>query len=73
MGYKWRRGYLARTYRSAVIVDYQFFIGLFAGSLLTFGYVVRTLKRIYHPIIRAQQAALMEYKNARAKPHHEAD
>jgi|TARA_R110000782_G_C14606946_1_gene391710 hypothetical protein len=54
-------------------VDYQFFIGLFAGSLLTFGYVVRALKRIYHPIIRAQQAALMEYENARAKPHHEVD
>ena len=47
-------------------MDYQFFIGLFLGSLLTFVYVVWTLKRLYHPIIQAQQAALRDYKNARS-------
>jgi hypothetical protein len=47
-------------------MDYQFFIGLFLGSLLTFGYVVRTLKRLYHPIIRAQQAALRDYEKDRS-------
>ena len=47
-------------------MDYHFFIGLFLGSLLTFGYVVWTLKRLYHPIIEAQQAAFRDYKSARS-------
>jgi hypothetical protein len=46
-------------------MDYQFFIGLLLGSMLTFVYVVWTLKRLYHPVIQAQQAALRDYKNAR--------
>ena len=47
-------------------MDYQFFTGLFLGSLLTFVYVVWTLKRLYHPIIKAQQVALRDYENARS-------
>lgn len=54
-------------------MDYQFFIGLFAGSLLTFGYVVRTLKRLYHPLIRAHQEAIREFQHAKANRNHEAD
>jgi hypothetical protein len=54
-------------------MDYQFFIGLFAGSLLTFGYVVRALKRLYHSIIRAQQAVIRDYEYAKAKSNNEAD
>ena len=50
-------------------MDYQFFIGLFLGSLLTFGYVVRTIKRLYHPIMRAHHAAIMEYENAKGRFH----
>jgi hypothetical protein len=46
-------------------MEYQFFIGLLLGSLITFGYVVWTLKRLYHPIIQAQQAALRDYENSR--------
>ena len=46
-------------------MEYQFFVGLFLGSFLTFVYVVWTLKRLYHPVIQAQQAALRDYKNAR--------
>ena len=54
-------------------MDYQFFIGLFLGSLLTFGYVVRTLKRLYHPIISAHQAAIMEYEHAKGRLDNGAD
>jgi hypothetical protein len=68
-----RVGWLAQTDRGAFIVDYQFFIGLFAGSLLTFGYVLRTLKRLYHPLIRAQQAAIREYEDARKRLHNGSD
>ena len=47
-------------------MEYQFFVGLFLGSFLTFVYVVWTLKRLYHPIIQAQQAALWDYEKDRS-------
>jgi Tfp pilus assembly protein PilN len=42
-------------------MDYQFFIGLFLGSLLTFLYVVLIIKMQR----RWQHAALQDYQNAR--------
>jgi hypothetical protein len=54
-------------------MDHQFFIGLFLGSLLTFGYVVRTLKRLYHPIIRAHQAAIRDYEYAKWRSNDKPD
>jgi hypothetical protein len=42
-----------------------FIVGL-SSSFVTFVYAFRIMKRIYHPIIQAQQAALQDYENARS-------
>jgi hypothetical protein len=41
------------------------FIGVLAGSILTFGYVARIMWNLYCDLIRDYQAAIREYQHAR--------
>jgi hypothetical protein len=54
-------------------MDFQFIIGLLAGSILTFGYVARTIRRLYHPLIREHQAAIRDYEHAKENLLRDAD